>query len=148
MSRSIRNWKEYNRSLINRGSINFWISDDVIEKWASQRPILKGGRPEKYSDSCIEAVCMIRFFFHLSLRATEGFIQSIFGLMNLELPVPSYSRVCRRTRALRLDYKSLSSRCYILVLVVEGRICIPYPLFCGLVLSKPYGFIVKKCVRK
>ena len=25
----IRNWSEYNRSLIQRGSINVWISDDM-----------------------------------------------------------------------------------------------------------------------
>ena len=29
----IRNWKEYNKALINRGSVSIWLSDDVIEKW-------------------------------------------------------------------------------------------------------------------
>jgi len=29
----IRNWKQYNRSLINRGSITFWFSNDVIDQW-------------------------------------------------------------------------------------------------------------------
>jgi hypothetical protein len=28
-----RNWKEYNRSLVNRGSVTFWFSEDAIAKW-------------------------------------------------------------------------------------------------------------------
>ncbi len=109
MSRKIRNWPEYNRSLIKRGSINFWISTDVIETWVSQKSRLGAGRPEKYSDQSIEAACMIRFYFHLSLRATEGFISSIFGLMNVSLPVPSYSRISRRMKQLKLDCTRLSN---------------------------------------
>ncbi len=30
-----RNWKEYNRSLVNRGSITFWFSEDAIANWYS-----------------------------------------------------------------------------------------------------------------
>jgi len=33
----IRNWKECNQSLVNRGSITFWFSDDAIEKWYPSR---------------------------------------------------------------------------------------------------------------
>jgi len=75
----------------------------------SEKPRRKAGRPEKYSNSAIEAACMLRFFFHLSLRATEGFIRSIFDLMNLNLPVPSYSRLSRRMKELKLDFARLSS---------------------------------------
>jgi len=108
MSRKICNWPQYNRSLINRGSLNFWISQDVIDRWTPNSSKTRVGRPEKYSDVCIEAVCMVRFFLRLSLRATQGFISSIFELMNLSLPVPSYSRVCRRMKQLQLDCKRLS----------------------------------------
>lgn len=67
------------------------------------------GRPQKYSDLSIETICMVRFFFHLSLRTTEGFISSIFELMNLELPVPSYTQISRRMRGLDLDCSRLSN---------------------------------------
>jgi len=63
-----------NQSLINRGRINFWISEDVLSKWGSTKKSPNAGRPEKYSDEAITAICMLRFLFHLSLRATEGFI--------------------------------------------------------------------------
>ena len=31
----IRNWKQYNQSLVNRGSITFWFNDEAITKWYS-----------------------------------------------------------------------------------------------------------------
>ena len=29
----ITNWRKYNESLVQRGSITFWFSDDVIDRW-------------------------------------------------------------------------------------------------------------------
>ena len=29
----VRNWAEYNESLVQRGSITCWIDDEVIENW-------------------------------------------------------------------------------------------------------------------
>jgi len=109
MSQKIANWSEYNRSLINRGSLTFWVSEDVLKVWTSDKKTHKAGRPEKYSDSAIKAVCMVRFFFHLTLRATEGFIDSLFKLMNLTLSAPSYSRISRRMNRLDIDYRKLSN---------------------------------------
>ncbi|MBM3456409.1 MAG: IS5 family transposase [Bacteroidetes bacterium] len=109
MSQKIKNWSEYNKSLINRGSLTFWISEDVVRSWRSSKKTSKAGRPEKYSDSAIQAICMVRFFFHLTLRSTEGFIRSLFNMMQITLPVPSYSRISRRMKWLNLDYKKLSS---------------------------------------
>ena len=34
--------------------------------------------------------------FHLSLRATQGFLESVLALLRLELPVPDYSTLSRR----------------------------------------------------
>ncbi|MBM3207949.1 MAG: IS5 family transposase, partial [Chlamydiae bacterium] len=62
----------------------------------------------KYSDSAIQAICMVRFFFHLTLRSTEGFIRLLFTMMQITLPVPSYSRISRKVKWLNLDYKKLS----------------------------------------
>ena len=41
----IGNWREYNKSLINRGSITFWFSDDAIKKWKAEKPNICLGRP-------------------------------------------------------------------------------------------------------
>ncbi|KAA6316087.1 hypothetical protein EZS27_033555, partial [termite gut metagenome] len=29
----IRNWKEYNKSLCQRGSLSIWLEDSVSEEW-------------------------------------------------------------------------------------------------------------------
>ena len=37
------------------------------------------------------------------MRAAQGFVSSVMSLMQLDLPVPNYSTVCRRQRALRVS---------------------------------------------
>jgi len=49
----IRNWKEYNKSLIQRGSITVWLSEDAVEKWFAHRAEGKKGHPCVYSDDAI-----------------------------------------------------------------------------------------------
>jgi len=72
----IRNWKDYNRSLVQRGSITVWFSQDAIDKWHST-PTGKRGSPSTYSDDAILTALLIRFVFHLPLRALEGFLSSL-----------------------------------------------------------------------
>jgi len=93
----IRNWKNYNKSLVQRGSITVWFSEDAIEKWHA-RPIAKKGRPAVYSDDAILAALMIRFVYSLPLRALEGFLTSFVLLLGLNLQIPSYSQICRRAK--------------------------------------------------
>ena len=46
----IHNWAEYNRALINRGSLTIWFEDSP-EKWLAIKQPDKMGRPRTYSDS-------------------------------------------------------------------------------------------------
>jgi Transposase DDE domain len=94
-----RDWKQYNKQLVNRGKINFWIDPQVLKTWKAARK-KKNGRPFAYSDALIEMMCTIRFKFHLSLRETEGFFHSLTALMRLIFKVPSYTQVCRRMKNL------------------------------------------------
>lgn len=32
------NWSDYNRALINRGSLTIWFSEEVIEVWMKTKP--------------------------------------------------------------------------------------------------------------
>ena len=57
-------------------------------------------RPHKYSSLAIETVLFIRLLFKLPLRQTEGFISSLFQLMNLDLDVPDHSTLSRRSQTL------------------------------------------------
>jgi hypothetical protein len=105
----IRNWNEYNKSLIQRGSITVWFSQDAIEKW-SAIPTGNRGRPYRYSDDAILTVLLVRFVFHLPLRALEGFLSSLVLALGLRLHIPSYSQISRRAQLLGKDLKRLTKR--------------------------------------
>src|ERR1700748_2350700 len=82
----IRNWRDYNRSLVQRGSITIWFSQDAIDKWHAN-PTGKRGRPSRYSDDAILTALLIRFVFHLPLRALEGFLSSLVSTMCISLHI-------------------------------------------------------------
>ncbi|EKO2852179.1 transposase, partial [Klebsiella aerogenes] len=45
----ITNWCNYNKALINRGSITFWLDDEVIQAWYESATPASRGRPQRYS---------------------------------------------------------------------------------------------------
>jgi len=45
----------------------------------------------------------VRSVFHLPLRATEGFVKSLFQLMELGLAVPDYTTICKRSKHLEVS---------------------------------------------
>lgn len=106
---NVRNWKDYNKSLIQRGSITVWFSEDAIDKWHAT-PTRSRGRPAIYSDEAILTALLIRFVFNLPLRALEGFLSSLVLVMGLSLSTPSYSQICRRAQLLGKNLKRLTKR--------------------------------------
>jgi len=77
----IRNWNDYNKSLIQRGSLTVWFSKDAMKKWIAPR-IGKRGRPTLFSDDAILTALMIRAVFHLPLRALQGFLTSLIMMLS------------------------------------------------------------------
>ena len=96
----IRNWPEYNRALIQRGSITIWIDEKAVKNWFSSYHTGRAGRPATYSDEAILMMLVLREVYKRSLRNLQGFVQSLFHAMGLDLPVPSYSQVSRRAKSL------------------------------------------------
>jgi hypothetical protein len=92
----IRNWAQYNQSLVQRGSIVFWISTLPIRVWKPATEHHRGGQFD-YSDTAIECLLMLRSVFHLTLRATEGFAQFLLQLMKLsgsrQFSAPNFKHV-------------------------------------------------------
>jgi len=41
----IRNWKEYNKALVNRGSLTVWFDADSAANWKNDTRTGKRGRP-------------------------------------------------------------------------------------------------------
>jgi hypothetical protein len=65
------------KPLINRGSITFWLDDEAIQAWYESATPSSRGRPQRYSDLAITTVLVIKRVFRLTLRAAQGFIDSI-----------------------------------------------------------------------
>ena len=49
----VHNWRSCEQSLINRGNLTLWLSEDVIKSWNSDLD-QRIGRPKLYSDLDIE----------------------------------------------------------------------------------------------
>ena len=100
----IQNWKDYNRSLINRGNITVWFCEDTVKSWYIL-PIQdkQRRRPFTYSDRFIKLALTLRRLFDFSLRSTQGFMEGMIHLLKLDLQVAHDSRLSRRSASLAID---------------------------------------------
>lgn len=98
----IRDWREYNRALVERGSLTVRVDQRAIGARAHPGPSQRGAR-YVYSDTAIRCLLTPRAVFHLPLRAARGLAGSIFELMGPDLDVPHYSTLSRRAADLRVD---------------------------------------------
>jgi hypothetical protein len=96
MSYRIRNWSEYNAGLKQRGSLTFWIDESVLESWIVPNLSGKPGASVLYSDLAILTVVTLKSIYGLAGRQCQGFVESLFELMGIDLFVPDHSTVSRR----------------------------------------------------
>ena len=73
-----------------------------------------------YSDMAIELCLVVCRVYHLPLRQTEGFIQSLFKKMNFSLPVPCYTTICRRSSDLQVHLCAQSTSKAITDIVIDS----------------------------
>ncbi|USD32099.1 MULTISPECIES: IS5 family transposase [Vibrio] len=106
--KKITNWAEYNTSLCKRGSVTFWIDDSAIDAWQCKTHHGKRGRGFQYSDTAIETALMIKGIFSLPLRALQGFIDSIFKLLDVPLTSPGYTCISKRSKTVQVKYRNKS----------------------------------------
>jgi transposase len=88
------------QALRDRGDITVWFTPEAIEKWRPEKTG-KRGRPLEYSEHAIATALLIRKVFHLPLRQTEGFLKSIVSLMDVEIGVPDFSSISKRSGPLK-----------------------------------------------
>ena len=96
MSYCIRNWSEYNAALKQRGSLTFWMDEAVLEQWVIPNLSGKPGASNFYSDLAISTMATVKAVYGLAGRQCQGFLESIFELMEIELSVPDHSTLSRR----------------------------------------------------
>jgi hypothetical protein len=97
----VKNWSEYEKALVQRGSITFWMSDDFEEKWMHAGKKQRGSQFD-YSDQAILVMLTVKEVFHLTNRGVEGFVRSLFQMMKVNLPVPDHSTLSRRGKDLKV----------------------------------------------
>lgn len=99
----IRNWKQYNQALVNRGSLIFWINEEAIENWNNVKKTGKRGRPMEYNSVAIQTSLTVQALFHQPLRQTEGLLNSVFNLAGILLAAPDHSTVSKRAETLPIN---------------------------------------------
>jgi len=95
----VRNWPEYDHALVERGSLTVWVAEGFEETWCYRGPTQRGSQFD-YSAQAIQVMLTVKNVFHLPNRATEGFIRSLFRLLEIMLSVPDHTTLSRRGKKL------------------------------------------------
>lgn len=116
----VRNWKEYNQNLVNRGSITLWFDEKSIDEWHHCERSGHRGRPEEYSDAALLCGLTLKAVFRLSYRATEGFLGSLIKVLGLKIRCPDYSLLCKRQKTLSIPKLRTEARKAPIDIVVDS----------------------------
>ena len=101
----VRNWKEYNQALVDRGKVLFWITEEAMKNWEEQQKTGKRGKPKQFRNIAIETSITLSQVFHMPLRSTEGFLRSILEKLNPNLKTPDHSTISIRGRTLTVQVR-------------------------------------------
>jgi hypothetical protein len=100
-----RNWCQYNKALVQRGSLSFLIDPKCLKQPKPKKR--KGpGRPQAFSDQLILMLLMIKIHFKLPYRMLEGFTKYLLKGIKL----PTYSLTCKRASKLHLNLPELCAK--------------------------------------
>ena len=141
----VTNWREYDASLRQRGSLTVWFSAEAIEGWRAAPRTTRGGQPW-YSPVAILTALTLRAVFRLALRQTEGLIGSILHLLGLDLAVPDHSTLSRRAATLEVPRPASGPRGEPVHLLVDStglKLCGP-----GEWLAEKHGTRTRRSWRK
>jgi Transposase DDE domain len=59
----IRNWSKYNADLTQRGSLTFWVSEEVLEQWLEPQKTANRGASRSYSNRAIEVIATLKALY-------------------------------------------------------------------------------------
>ena len=104
-----RIWSKYNKQLVQRGSITFYIDSKTLKEIKKFKGKSTGGRPKEYPDALMNLLLVLKIQYKLTYRALEGFARSIFSMLKRWFKIPDYSTICKRAKDLLQSIPSLSS---------------------------------------
>lgn len=93
-------WSSYNDRLVREVDVIFDTSL-VGSFFFKKRGRLGRGRPRVYGDTAISAIAVLRAYFNLPYRQTEGLARRFACLLGFE-KVPDYTTIFRREKGLRV----------------------------------------------
>lgn len=104
--KKIRNWSEYNKSLVKRGQLLLNFDSEYIESLYYDSKQHRGGE-KIYSPAMYEFLLNIKVLFRLPWRGTVGFAYALLKKAFPETPIqiPDYSHASRESRRLQLKIK-------------------------------------------
>ncbi len=105
-TRSVRNWKEYNKSLVKRGAIIFTFDENYFGTLYYDDAQKRGG-VRRYSNFMYEYLLTIKVMLRLPWRATIGFATELLrrAFYNEDVIVPDYAHSSREVSKLDLKIK-------------------------------------------
>ena len=72
MQYRVTNWPEYDRALVQRGSLTIWFDEAFLRERWRPAPTGRRGAPFQYSDIAIQALLTLKAVFDLPYRMVEG----------------------------------------------------------------------------
>ena len=115
----VKNWSEYDKALVQRGSITIWMWEGFEKTWLYVGEKQRGNQFD-YSDQAILMMLMVKEVFHLTNRGVEGFMRSIFQLRKINLPVPDHSTLSKRGKDLKVSLPKKNSQSLNIVMDSTG----------------------------
>ena len=115
----VQNWPQYEKALVQRGSLPFWLTEDFEQVWLYTGEKQRGSQFE-YSDKAIEIMLTIKEVFHLSNRGVEGFVRSVFGMLKIHLSVPDHTTLSKRSKTFQVRLPRKTSESLNLVMDSTG----------------------------
>ena len=108
----VKNWKAYNKSLVNRGSLSIWLEDSVLRQWRDIDISKKVVGECLYGDSVVQCCLLLGCVYHQPLRQTTGFVHSLLSMLgHKDYAVPAYTTLCCRQACLPIEVsQALSSQ--------------------------------------
>lgn len=118
----VTNWTEYNKALMARGNILFWLTEENLKNWyhKQQKDEKKSGRPRIYSDSTIELLLTICQAHEVSLRQAVGMVKRLFAALGIDLQLPHYSVLSRRAGKLQIELEHQQSKARALNIIFDS----------------------------
>src|SRR6266508_4734572 len=115
----VKNWSDYDKALVQRGAITFWMSDDFEKTWLYTGEKQRGSQFD-YTDQTILVMLTVKEVFHLTHRGVEGFVRSLFRMMKIDLPVPDHSTLSKRGKELKVNLPKKTSQSLNIVMDSTG----------------------------